>query len=106
WTIFGRIDQFAFGMLFALAPLTDRAIRILGAAALVAFLVFWQIFDAMGGYYNHTGAPSPSAVWIFIPTVEAVTWGSLIALYERLPINLPQVVDRAIAKIGEWSYSI
>lgn len=106
WTIFGRIDQFAFGMLFALTPISDRALRVLGAVALIAFLVFWQMFDAMGGYYNHTGAPSSSPLWIFIPTLEAVTWGSLIALYERLPIKLPQIVDRGLAKIGEWSYSI
>jgi peptidoglycan/LPS O-acetylase OafA/YrhL len=106
WTIFGRIDQFAFGMLFALTPISDRALRILGAVALIAFLIFWQMFDAMGGYYNHTGAPSSSPLWIFIPTIEAVTWGSLIALYERLPIKLPQIVDRGLAKVGEWSYSI
>lgn len=106
WTIFGRIDQFAFGMLFALAPLSDRVLRIFGAVALTAFLLFWQMFDAMGGYHNHTGAPSTSALWIVIPTIEAITWGSLIALYERLPIKLPQVVDRGLAKIGEWSYSI
>jgi peptidoglycan/LPS O-acetylase OafA/YrhL len=106
WTIFGRIDQFVFGMLFAMMPLRDRPLKIFGAGALIVFLVFWQIFDAMGGYYNHTGAPSPSAVWIFIPTLEAVTWGSLIALYERLPIRLPAALDRGLAKVGEWSYSI
>jgi rhamnosyltransferase len=106
WTIFGRIDQFAFGMLFALAPMSDRVLRIFGAIAAIAFLVFWQVFDAMGGYYNHTGAPSSSALWIFIPTIEAITWGSLIALYERSSIKLPQIADRVLAKIGEWSYSI
>jgi peptidoglycan/LPS O-acetylase OafA/YrhL len=106
WTIFGRIDQFVFGMLFAMVPLRDRPLRIAGAIALIAFLVFWQIFDAMGGYYNRTGAPSPSAVWIFIPAIEGITWGLLIALYERLPIKLPQIVDRGLAKVGEWSYSI
>lgn len=106
WTIFGRIDQFVLGMLFALTPPGDRTLRIIGGVALAAFLAFWQIFDAMGGYYNHTGGPSPSALWIFIPTLEAVTWGSLIALYDRSTIELPPRIDRAIAKVGEWSYSI
>jgi peptidoglycan/LPS O-acetylase OafA/YrhL len=106
WTIFGRIDQFVFGMLFALAPLNVRLLRVAGGISLAIFLSFWQVFDATGGYHNHTGAPSPSAVWIFIPTLEAITWGSLIALYERSTIKLPPRLDRAIAKVGEWSYSI
>jgi peptidoglycan/LPS O-acetylase OafA/YrhL len=106
WTIFGRIDQFVFGMLFAMLPLRDRPLKIFSVVALIAFLVFWQIFDAMGGYYNHTGAPSSGLVWIFIPTLEGLVWASLIAVYERLPITLPQLVDRGLAKIGEWSYSI
>jgi peptidoglycan/LPS O-acetylase OafA/YrhL len=106
WTIFGRIDQFAFGMLFALASPSVRLLRVIGAIALAAFLAFWQVFDATGGYNNHTGAPSPSAIWIFIPTLEAITWGSLIALYERSTVKFPAIIDRAVAKVGEWSYSI
>jgi peptidoglycan/LPS O-acetylase OafA/YrhL len=106
WTIFGRIDQFVLGMLFALAAPNIRLLRVIGGISLAAFLAFWQVFDAMGGYHNHTGAPSPSAVWIFIPTLEAVTWGSLIALYERSTIKMPAIVDRTLAKVGEWSYSI
>jgi peptidoglycan/LPS O-acetylase OafA/YrhL len=106
WTIFGRIDQFVFGMLFALASPGIRLLRVIGGISFAAFLAFWQVFDAMGGYNNHTGAPSLSAVWIFIPTLEAVTWGSLIALYERSEIKMPPMIDRALAKIGEWSYSI
>jgi peptidoglycan/LPS O-acetylase OafA/YrhL len=106
WTIFGRIDQFAFGMVFALAPLPRPVLRIVAAIAFTAFLMLWQVFDATGGYYNHTGAPSSSALWIFIPTIEAVTWSALIALYDGSSIKLPKLVDRALAKIGEWSYSI
>jgi peptidoglycan/LPS O-acetylase OafA/YrhL len=79
---------------------------MIGIGALIAFLGLWQIFDAMGGYHNYTGAPSSSALWIFIPTIEAVTWASLIALYDRSSINLPRILDRGLAKIGEWSYSI
>jgi peptidoglycan/LPS O-acetylase OafA/YrhL len=106
WTIFGRIDQFAFGMLFALAPPRHQLLRMIGIGATIAFLVFWQVFDAIGGYHNHNGTPSPSALWIFIPTIEAVTWASLIALYDRSSINLPKILDRGLAKVGEWSYSI
>jgi peptidoglycan/LPS O-acetylase OafA/YrhL len=106
WTIFGRIDQFVVGMLFALAPLRQPGLRVISLASLAAFLILWHVFDRTGGYYNHTGAPSPSALWIFIPTIEALTWGSLIALYDGSSIKLPRLVDRGLAKIGEWSYSI
>jgi len=105
WTIFGRIDQFVFGMLFALAPPRRPALRVIAGVALVAFLALWSVFDRMGGFNMNNGA-SPSALWIVIPTAEAVTWGSLIALYDGSSFKMPAILDRALAKIGEWSYSI
>ncbi|MDI3469688.1 MAG: Acyltransferase 3 [Pseudolabrys sp.] len=106
WTIFGRIDQFTLGMLFALAPPSRRALNILAAVIAVAFLVFWQVFDQIGGYYDNAGS-SPNPLWIVIPTVEALTWSCLIAWYDGAAfITMPRRLDRALAKIGEWSYSI
>lgn len=110
WTIFGRIDQFMLGMVFAYATMNGELRRpALGAIAAIsaaAFLVVWTQFDAMGGFYNRTGAPSTHPIWIVIPTIEAVTFGSLIAWYDGSQITLPGWLDRALTKIGEWSYSI
>ena len=106
WTIIGRIDQFVFGMLFALVPIRRSVLRVIAFASLASFLVLWTEFDRMGGFYNYTGAPSTSPLWIFIPTAEAITFGSLIAFYDESSFRMPPWLDRALAKIGELSYSI
>ena len=106
WTIAGRIDQFVFGMLFALVPLRRGVINLVAGISFAAFLVLWTEFDRIGGYNNLTGAASASPLWIVIPTVEAITWGSAIAWYDGTTFKLPRWLDRALAKVGEWSYSI
>jgi len=106
WTIFGRIDQFAFGMLFALVPVSRNVLRIVAGLSFASFLVLWHAFDQIGGFYNHSGAPSQSLLWVFIPTVEAVTFGSLIAFYDGTSFRMPAWLDRGFAMIGERSYSI
>lgn len=106
WTILGRIDQFAFGMLFALVPLSPKVRRIVAGISGAAFLVLWHGFDRSGGYWNHTGAPSTSALWIVIPTVEAITYASFIAWYDNAAFKMPTRLDRALANIGAWSFSI
>lgn len=106
WTIIGRIDQFLFGMIFALAPIRRPMLRIVAGLSLAAFLVLWTQFDRAGGFNHGDGSPSPSPLWIVLPTVEAVTWGALIAFYDGTTFTLPAWLDRALAKIGERSYSI
>ena len=110
WTIFGRIDQFVFGMMFAYATMSGAlrrpALNIVAAISTLSFLIIWTQFDAMGGFYNRTGAPSPSPIWIVIPTVEAITFGALIAWYDDASFRIPAAIDRALTRIGEWSYSI
>jgi peptidoglycan/LPS O-acetylase OafA/YrhL len=106
WTIAGRIDQFVFGMLFALVPVERKVLRIVAGVSFAAFLVLWNEFDRAGGFYHFNGTPSHSPLWIFIPTVEAITYGSLIAFYDGSRWRLPVRLDRALARVGEWSYSI
>lgn len=106
WTIVGRIDQFLFGMLFALVPISRSVIRVVAGISLLSFLILWHAFDQAGGYHHFDGSPSPSPLWIFIPTVEAITWGSAIVFYEGASFKMPGWLDRALAKVGEWSYSI
>jgi len=106
WTIVGRIDQFVFGMLFALVPIRRNVLRVVAGVSLLSFLVLWTEFDRMGGFHHFDGTPSKSPLWIFIPTVEAITYGSLIAFYDGATFKMPAWLDRALAKVGEWSYSI
>ncbi|MCK1468996.1 acyltransferase [Bradyrhizobium sp. CW10] len=107
WTIVGAIDQFLMGMFFATAGLGVKARRILAFTCGLLFLVFWQIFDAKGGFFNLDGAyPSPSALWIIIPSAQAVAFGSFVAWYDNSGISVPPKVDLCLRKVGEWSYSI
>ncbi len=106
WTIAGRIDQFVFGMVFALVPLRRNALNLAAGASFAAFLLLWTVFDRNGGYYHFDGSPSPSPLWIVLPTVEAVTYGALIAWYDGAAFKLPAWLDRSLARVGEWSYSI
>jgi peptidoglycan/LPS O-acetylase OafA/YrhL len=106
WTIIGRIDQFVFGMLFALVPIQRKVLRIIAGVSLISFLALWTEFDRMGGFHHFDGTPSKSPLWIVIPTVEAITFSSLIAFYDGSTFKMPAWLDRALAKVGEWSYSI
>jgi peptidoglycan/LPS O-acetylase OafA/YrhL len=106
WTIIGRIDQFVFGMLFAFAPLSPKVRALIAGIAAAGFLVLMHGFDRAGGYWNHTGAASTSPLWIVLPTVEAITYASVIAWYDNASFKLPAWLDHALARIGEWSFSI
>ena len=106
WTILGRIDQFVFGMLFALVPVRQNVLRLVAGLSGLSFLLLWQAFDHMGGFHHFDGTPSKSPLWIVIPTAEAIAWGSLIAAYDGAGFRLPGWLDPALAKVGEWSYSI
>ena len=89
WTIVGRIDQFVFGMLFALVSIRRNVLNIVAATAFASFLVLWTELDRMGGYTHFGDAASPSPLWIVLPTVEAITWGSLIAWYDGASFKMP-----------------
>jgi peptidoglycan/LPS O-acetylase OafA/YrhL len=97
-TIFGRFDQFVFGI--AAYRLRDV---ISGKVALAALALLWSAyaaFDGMGGYYHFP----TSAVWIGLPTVEGLTLAPLIAWYDRNPIQWRGMW--LVGKAGEYSYSI
>jgi peptidoglycan/LPS O-acetylase OafA/YrhL len=105
WTLFGRIDQFLLGImayrhraLFANRPLVAAAIA-------VAFLAFYAWFDRAGGF-NGTVYPSPSRLWIFLPTIEGLSYAALIAWYDQSFRPRDAGVSRVIARFGTYSYSI
>lgn len=106
WTIAGRIDQFLLGMFFALVPLRRAPLAAIAAVSMLVFLIVWDQFDRIGGFHNRTGEPSESALWIAIPTIEAITYASLIAWYDGSSLRLPGWLDRGLATVGEWSFSI
>lgn len=106
WTIFGRIDQFVLGMV-----LFSRADRLRNkgwavAAALFAFLMFWYGFDRAGGFYMNPSYPSPSPVWVVLPTIEGLAYALLIAWYDTSHKHSEGWLARSLALIGTYSYSL
>lgn len=109
WTLIGRLDQFVLGMVFfhlSASAFVRQYATVLFLSTLLGFGAFWHLFDRLGGYLFMPAYPSPSALWIVIPTIEGLAYGALIASYEHLPYELPQRFSSALAHVGEVSYSL
>ena len=105
WTMLGRFDQFAAGMLASGLFLRRRAwfaspihliLAVLAAIAGLNWLVHW------GGYFN--GADS--AMWIVWPTIEGVFWAYLLVSYLSCTIRIPRWIDWPLSRLGEVSFSV
>jgi rhamnosyltransferase len=105
WTIGGCIDLFLAGMLwheFAKREGVRRHAGGLLAGALVAIVALWHAFNVAGGFHGTAASP----FWIVIPTLQGLAFGAVIVGYEYARFSLPALADRALAKVGEVSYSI
>lgn len=75
--------------------------------ALAAFRVCtWHFTHGRDGYPVSFDYPSPSPIWIFLPTIEAAAYASLISWYDMLFAFSTNLVSRFIGRMGEFSYSI
>ncbi|MBN9462316.1 MAG: acyltransferase [Burkholderiales bacterium] len=108
WTIFGRIDQFLMGMigseLFFRYPRQIGRLRVL-ISLLVAWIVLYQRFNSLGGFYNHSGYPSPSSIWVYFPTLEGIFYSLIAASYMALDRKIPRLVDKCLSWLGTLSFS-
>lgn len=106
WTIIGRIDQFALGMLTYQfrAYLAHR--HVLAIAIFTGFTMYYWSFDLHGGFYQSPSYPSPSLLWVFLPTIEGMAYAVGIAWYENSFSHSTTGVSKFIGHIGEFSYSI
>ena len=95
WTIIGRFDQFALGIFFYQRAVSGR----FAATAGIVLFAFYAAFDAAGGFYG-----APDRLWIFMPTIEGLALGGLIAWYDAHPIRSPRMW--LVQKAGEYSFSI
>ena len=106
WTILGRIDQFILGILAFIfsTELVRRTWLLL--IILFSFVSFWWWFDATGGFYQRPTYPSPSPIWIWIPTIEGTAYAALIAWYDSTKIDNSSLASKLLQRLGEYSYSI
>lgn len=106
WTFVGRFDQFLLGMLAFRHSGTIRANGRWVAAALLGFIMLWWWFDAVGGYYAMPSYPSPSRLWIVLPTTEGAAYALAIAWYDQQQRGTPGPVSRLVGRLGDYSYAI
>jgi peptidoglycan/LPS O-acetylase OafA/YrhL len=106
FTILGRIDQFALGMLLFQFRARLARRHIFAISTIIGFALFYWYFDLKGGFYQNTSYPSPSPLWILHTTIEGVAYAVAIAWYESSFAPSTTGVSRFIAHIGEFSYSI
>ena len=106
WTIFGRIDQFVLGMVAFFYAKRIAKHPWLIFFALFAFAAFYWWFNITGGFYLRPKYPSPSPIWILLPTIEGAAYAALIVWYDAREIDNSTLTSRVIQRLGEYSYSI
>jgi peptidoglycan/LPS O-acetylase OafA/YrhL len=116
-SIIGRGDQFLLGMVVALvlpsvmvsAPRRHLTL-ICGAVAAAALIAFFAYFHLNGGYFAFGGSyPTPSPVWIWLPTIEALGYAGILAAYLVVPglkFAAASYAGQAFAFLGRISYSM
>lgn len=106
WTIFGRIDQFMAGIIaYRYRSLfIGRHALMVGVAA--AFITLYWWFDMRGGFYFMPAYPSPSPLWIVLPTLEGTAFAVFIAWYDGSFQRHSGIVSDVLRRLGEYSYSI
>jgi peptidoglycan/LPS O-acetylase OafA/YrhL len=106
WTIVGRIDQFALGILAYHFREAFARRHFLSVAIMIEFAVFYWLFDLNGGFFKSPTYPSPSPLWILFPTIEGAAYAIGIAWYDNSFAHSRSGVSRFIGRIGEYSYSL
>lgn len=106
FTLVGRFDQFALGMIAYQFRSRIAHRHWLALAAFAAFSIFYWRFDLQGGFFQDPSYPSPDPVWIYLPLVEGLAYGIGIAWYES-SFSLPTTgFSKLLARIGDYSYSL
>lgn len=105
WTIVGRIDQLLFGMIVSYSRDYLRGRTLLAVIAAISIIVTYHAFNLAGGFTRFGEYPSETALWIVLPTIEAITFGILIGWYDN-SVKPTGKISSAIAKVGFYSYGI
>ena len=106
FTIVGRIDQFILGiMAYQFRQYFTKKHRFVACISVMFAILYWK-FDMLGGFYNNMSYPSPSPLWIYMPTLEGLCYASIISWYDNSFQHSTGRFSRFIAAIGTYSYSI
>jgi peptidoglycan/LPS O-acetylase OafA/YrhL len=106
FTIVGRVDQFCLGMMAFHLRGTGHRRHLVPLLVILGFMGFYQWFDAAGGYYAMPSYPSPSPLWVVLPTLEGLAYGIAVAWYDGAFVQAAGPLSRFVGRMGEYSYSI
>lgn len=106
WTLVGRIDQFALGILLFHGRHWVAGRHLVAGSVAGVFVAAYWLFDASGGFYGMPSYPSPSRWWILWPTIEGAAWAALVAWYDSSFEHGRGPFSRFVARLGTYSYSI
>lgn len=106
WTILGRIDQFIIGILAFQYFKFIQGKHLAIAAISFSFVMFYSWFEFNGGFYKFPSYPSPSPIWVLMPTIEAFAYATFIAWYDSSFKHSTSKASTVFASIGTYSYSI
>jgi peptidoglycan/LPS O-acetylase OafA/YrhL len=101
FTIFGRLDQFAAGIMMEQVSRKVRGRHLSAVIVATAFAAFYWLFDRAGGADGLESA----RLWIVLPTIEAGAFSFLIAYYDSTFKPKASGLSWLIGKLGEYSYS-
>ena len=106
WTLLGRIDQFVLGMVAFHCRSLIAGRHWLAALVGAAFSAVYWVFDAAGGFFLSPSYPSPSALWIVLPTIEGLAFGAAIAWYDSSFAFRTTGFSKFLGRVGDYSYSM
>lgn len=106
WTLAGRIDQFALGMVAFHFRSRVAHRHWLAVAVCAAFCAVYWSFDAQGGFFLNPSYPSPSLWWIVLPTIEGLAFGLGIAWYDSSFVLPTTGFSAFLGRVGDYSYSM
>ncbi len=106
WSIVGRIDQFALGMVLCQFRANLAGRHLVAGATMAGFVILYVWFDLKGVFAQDLTYASSSVVWVFLPTLEGVAYAVAIAWYESTFRPSRSGLSGFIGRIGEYSYSI
>ena len=106
WTIIGRVDQFILGIMAFQFRNNISGKHLLVFCVTFIFAVYYWYFDFQGGFFMNPSYPSPSQIWIYMPTIEGLVYALVISWYDNSFKHSTGRVSRFIALIGTYSYSI
>jgi len=105
-TLVGHIDQFVLGILAFNYRSVIAKRHLAVALSITAFLLFFWWFNGRGGFNLMPSYPSPSKIWIFLPTLEGLAYGLLISYYDNTYRPANTGISKVVGWIGAYSYSI